>query len=283
MVDDDKIVRAITKVYGEDVVVAGGRFEKISERRDGPTIVIRYPAGKKRFDGRTGLDSQAQWRIHPDDLQRIQLLFPEKFRPILARDSIPAKSDMVDHVHLVGRSFVPPGLFFRSSGSSESEPRRTLVVTLSPPALADLDEDDVTMRRLIALARRERWDVLEVTFLFSRALKNAVDLKHDPNPIGPDHDRILAERARLAERVVVAWGSTMTFGKRQPENIRGRDRDVLDILRDAGHPSVWSFRDPRDPYGQAPLHPQRVAFDMPLSPWTPDSDRANRIRWWPTT
>ena len=81
-----------------------------------------------------------------------------------------------------------------------------VLFVLLNPSTADECEDDPTLRRGIAYARK--WNYGGVVFcnLFAFRTPNPNELKTAKDPIGPDNDKWLRREAELAGLVIAAWG-----------------------------------------------------------------------------
>lgn len=262
----DVLVRVVTRVHGEEVVLQMGRYGKVVELPSGPRVVVRYPAGTKRFDAVTGHDRSGKWHIHEEDLSVVQQLFPDHVRVVRER----WVEGEGKYRTLFGMRFVREDTLRDGGGG-----KRVLVVVLAPSDAAH-EGDSRALVRLVGFAVRERWAQVEVVSLFS-----VVPDKDDPvgsilasdDPVGGDNDRVIAAAAGRADVVVAAWGNTVTFGSRQPTAVRGRDERVLAILRDAGHEVVHAFVVDEGLSSEAPAilkyppHPSHVPIQSLLAPW----------------
>jgi hypothetical protein len=260
---EEPVIRAVATIDGEDVVVAGGRFEKIFVGRSQTRIAVWYPARTKLFDGDTGMDREHDWRIHPDDLRVIQEAHPDIFRVVEKRWR---EAAYPDHVFRVGRSFV--------RDLSDGKLTRALVVLLHPgPGVnGEKDDDrDASLRRVLSFARREAWDIVEVSYLFSRVGDSPDEVRAHAEPIAEGHDEHLRDAASLATKVIAAWGSSIPMGKKQPATTKDRDKRVVKLLKEAGHATLQCFaRDghPRE-FLKYPPHPLNIPRDTPMGVWSP--------------
>jgi hypothetical protein len=135
--------------------------------------------------------------------------------------------------------------------------QRCLFVMLNP-STADASTDDATIRRCKAYASSWSYHVLDVVNLFALRSTDPTALREHTDPVGPDNDSHIANYARHASFVVVAWGSHARQKNGWAHN--GRAAHVMGILREAG-------ADPRC-FGvtgnNQPRHPVRLAKDAPL-------------------
>lgn len=129
--------------------------------------------------------------------------------------------------------------------------RRALFVMLNP-STADEAQDDPTIRRCIAFARREGCGSLEVANLFAWRATDPVELRTAPDPVGPDNDRHIVEAAGRASLIVCAWG---VHGC-----LLGRERAVRQLLAGRALHALGFTKE------GAPRHPLYVKSDAPLWP-----------------
>jgi len=94
------------------------------------------------------------------------------------------------------------------------------------PSTADEVQDDPTIRRCIAYAKRWGYGGLILGNAFALRSTDPRGLYSHADPNGPGNDQALAEIAKEADRVVCGWG---THGA-----LMGRGAAVLDIIRQAG-------------------------------------------------
>lgn len=94
------------------------------------------------------------------------------------------------------------------------------------PSTANVSEDDPTIRRCLAFAKRWGFGGLVVTNLFAFRATNPKALAGCIDPVGPLNDEYIGQRADGANLVVCAWGTNGSF--------KGRDLEVLYDLRKRG-------------------------------------------------
>lgn len=74
------------------------------------------------------------------------------------------------------------------------------------PSTADAENDDATIRKCIAYAKRWGFGALCVGNLFAFRATDPMEMKAASDPIGPENDASLAKLARSAGVIVAAWG-----------------------------------------------------------------------------
>ena len=79
------------------------------------------------------------------------------------------------------------------------------------PSTADEHKDDPTIRRCIAFAKAWGYDGLCMTNLFAYRATDPKEMMLAADPIGPQNDQVLTERASKAAVVVAAWGAKGDF------------------------------------------------------------------------
>jgi hypothetical protein len=86
--------------------------------------------------------------------------------------------------------------------------RRPAVFVMLNPSTADALEDDPTIRRCTAFARRERAGGLVVVNLFALRSTDPRALLRHPDPVGPVNDAFVRQAVAGAGTVIVAWGAS---------------------------------------------------------------------------
>jgi hypothetical protein len=106
----------------------------------------------------------------------------------------------------------------RSLGSALRWYRPMLFIMLNP-STADATQDDPTIRRCIAFAKREGMTHLTVVNLFALRATDPRELELADDPIGPENDRHISEEvAKHRGCVVAAWGAHQ-FAKPRAEAV----------------------------------------------------------------
>jgi hypothetical protein len=130
-------------------------------------------------------------------------------------------------------------------------PRFALFIMLNP-SKADEEVLDPTVRRCVKFARAWGFDGLEVCNLFALRSTDPKPLYTVDDPVGPDNDRIILERAAAASLVVLAWGN---HGR-----LNARGKVVRELLFGALIQPKW-FRLTK--HGE-PEHPLYLSADKAL-------------------
>lgn len=126
------------------------------------------------------------------------------------------------------------------AGHELGEPKSCLFVMLNP-STADGEQDDPTIRRCVAFAKRFKYDRLEVVNLFAYRATNPQDVLRmtgDGDPIGPRNQEIIERASADAGLIICAWGAHGSHIG-QDETVRGwmGDRKVHALgCTKEGHP-----------------------------------------------
>lgn len=90
------------------------------------------------------------------------------------------------------------------------------------PSTADETQDDATIRKCIAYAKKWGHGALCMVNLFAFRATQPKDMLAEDDPVGPDNDRVLQSLAWGCPVVIAAWGAHGSH--------RGRDKQVLGML-----------------------------------------------------
>jgi hypothetical protein len=127
------------------------------------------------------------------------------------------------------------------------------------PSTADAARDDPTIRRCIALARRERCGGIEVMNLFAFRATTPGALKTAADPIGPDNDGHLRDLFARHMTILAAWGMHGDF--------IGRAEAVMRLATDSGaRLACLGFT-----AAHQPRHPLYVKGDCTILPFATES------------
>jgi hypothetical protein len=156
-------------------------------------------------------------------------------------------------------SFDPTGRYRYSLGRRWSA-APTLAIIMLNPSQADGSVDDPTIRRCLGLAHSWGFGAIAVVNLFAYRSPHPRVLRQVDDPIGPDNNAALAEAARQADQILLAWGNWGSLGD--------RDRTVLNLL--APHQVKWRCLG-HNLTGQ-PRHPLYVPGSISLRRWSVTDD-----------
>lgn len=158
--------------------------------------------------------------------------------------------------YLLGREFAALQGDLLNGWDSLPGRDRVLFVMLNP-SLASERRDDPTLRRCIGLAHRWGFRALELVNLFALVTPDPRQLRATPDPVGPRNDACIRQRARAADRIVLAWGNHGAFGARADA--------VLAMLLRCGRP-LFHLGLTREGH---PRHPLYLPGDVEPMPWAP--------------
>lgn len=128
-----------------------------------------------------------------------------------------------------------------------------LVFVMLNPSTADASEDDPTIRRCVAFAKRQGFGGILVVNLFAFRSTDPKVMARAVDPVGPDNDEAI-EQAVSGRTVLVAWGANAT---------RERAKAVTHLLSSLDC-AVYSLGVTK---GGHPRHPLYIRGDQPFEPW----------------
>lgn len=134
---------------------------------------------------------------------------------------------------------------------------RLLAFVMLNPSTADADQDDPTIRRCLAFAKREGYDGIDVANVYAWRATDPRALLSAANPFG-DNDTHLLDLSLRHKVIVCAWGSNaiqahVDHARRILTGKRGSHTARLFCLGTTKNGS--------------PRHPLYVRGDAPLLPW----------------
>ncbi len=143
------------------------------------------------------------------------------------------------------------------------------------PSTADENVDDLTLKRCIHFAEREKCGILEVVNLFAYRETNHKKLNElsKEKAIGKENLKYITLAIEAADIVIVAWGENGIKKKRV------KDREVIRLL-DHYAPKIYCLGKTKDGH---PRHPSRLRNDQIIINFrdnTPISDQLNRNCPW---
>ena len=139
---------------------------------------------------------------------------------------------------------------------TRGEGRRLAFVMLNP-STADASQDDPTIRRCLAFAKREGYDGIDVANVYAWRATDPRELFAAGNPFG-DNDRHLICTALLHDVVVCAWGANVF-----PSHAE-HTRKILSESRNGHRPRLVCLGTTKN---GSPRHPLYVRGDTPLIDW----------------
>jgi hypothetical protein len=128
------------------------------------------------------------------------------------------------------------------------------------PSTADAEADDPTIRKCVGFAKRWGCEGIEVVNLFAWRATDPAHLCIPADPTGIQNDEHVAEAARTAPTIVVAWGGRPP---RLPAPVfRARIDRVLALFEGRAQCLGWTH------LGE-PWHPLMLAYETALRPVGP--------------
>jgi hypothetical protein len=122
----------------------------------------------------------------------------------------------------------PCGLYRYDLTRSWDRARPRALFVMLNPSTADATQDDPTIRRCVGFARAWGCGGIVVCNLFALRSTDPKALYRHADPVGPDNDATLLDRAAMAKLTVCAWGAH--------GHLRGRGRTVAKLLAAAKMP-----------------------------------------------
>jgi hypothetical protein len=106
------------------------------------------------------------------------------------------------------------------------DPENRVCFLMVNPSTADYHDDDQTLTKCTAIAKRWGFEALDVVNLFGWVSPYVVDLLACVDPVGPGNDTQVVDCVRRASRVVLAWGRY----DKVPVLMKARADRVRDLL-----------------------------------------------------
>ena len=128
-----------------------------------------------------------------------------------------------------------------------------LVWIMLNPSVADMNQDDPTIRRVRGFSELWGFGGFTVVNLFAEIQTNPAMMGFTCDPVGPENDDYIARAAEGAERIVCAWGAGCPW--------QYRPKAVLGMLLGA---PLFCLGVTKDGH---PRHPLYVRVDKELEPF----------------
>lgn len=129
-----------------------------------------------------------------------------------------------------------------------------LVFVMLNPSTADAMQDDPTIRKCIAFAKRLGYGGIAVVNLFAFRATKPADMRSSVDPIGPDNDKHIVEHCRDWDGmsdVCCAWGGNAKMDS-------PRVRRVLELIKRAGSvPKALALN-----ADGTPQHPLMLSYEV---------------------
>ncbi|ERG68013.1 DUF1643 domain-containing protein [Exiguobacterium chiriqhucha] len=120
------------------------------------------------------------------------------------------------------------------------------------PSVGNQEQEDPTLKKCIAYAKKWGYDGLNVVNLFAYISTEPKELKKQIDPVGPDNDRHVLEAIRNSEKVIVAWGQSI-----RTAFVKTRIKETLELLN-----SVDTYTLELTVCGEFPKHPLFLRGDL---------------------
>lgn len=111
-------------------------------------------------------------------------------------------------------------------------------ILLNPSVTSD-QEDDETIHRCIEYSKRWNYGAMDIVYLFAYRTTFIKDLLNREEPVGAETDRYILDSVQKADKVVLAWGGTGNFMRRNQvvlDQLKNKDLYCLKLLID-GNPA----------------------------------------------
>ncbi|WP_299722255.1 DUF1643 domain-containing protein [uncultured Tateyamaria sp.] len=143
----------------------------------------------------------------------------------------------------------------------DADGKRVNFVMLNPSTATEV-QNDPTVERCERRARALGFGSFAVTNIFAWRDTDPKAMRAAADPIGPDNDAAIRERATWADHVIAAWGTHgahLDRGAQVAEALASVARPLFHLgLSKAGHPK----------------HPLYLPYTQSPEPWTPPTPRA---------
>lgn len=135
---------------------------------------------------------------------------------------------------------------------------RALFVMLNPSTATEV-QNDPTVERCERRARTLGFGSFAVANIFAFRATDPRVMRAEPDPIGPENDRIIGDLALTADRIICAWGTHgahLSRGAQVERLLRPLAPSLYHLgLSQAGHPK----------------HPLYIGYDTQPQPWAPQA------------
>lgn len=151
-----------------------------------------------------------------------------------------------------GRAIIHGPWRYRLTRSWGGDPAPLVWIMLNP-SVADMNQDDPTIRRVRGFSEAFGFQGFTVVNLFAEIQTDPANLGKLVDPVGPENDDYIAQAAHGAKRIVCAWGAGCPW--------QYRPKAILGML--VGAP-LFCLGTTKDGH---PRHPLYVRGDQELVPF----------------
>ena len=131
---------------------------------------------------------------------------------------------------------------------------KALFIMLNPSTATEM-QNDPTVERCERRARALGFGSFAVTNIFAYRATDPMQMRGQPDPVGPQNDQAIADAVAWADQIICAWGSHGAH--------IGRGTQVAALLRAIGKPL---FHLGLTQFGQ-PKHPLYIGYAVQPMPW----------------
>ena len=134
--------------------------------------------------------------------------------------------------------------------------RPSILFVMMNPSVADLDQDDRTVRRASSFAQTWNYGQLLVGNVFAYRCTDQKRLLETPDPVGPENDAHLLAMAAESAKIIFAYGKPHV-------SLRSRGGEVATLFRAHGH-KLHILRLSQD---GTPVHPLYLPGNLKPTLW----------------
>lgn len=131
----------------------------------------------------------------------------------------------------------------RRWGPLVTNPRQIMFIGLNP-SVADENQDDRTIKRLVGFSKSWGYDAFVICNVFAYVTPEPMEMLKQSDPIGPLNDDRICKNIDRSEAVVACWGNHCPLD---------RQRTICELIESACY-SVYCFRTTKKNRPEHPLY-----------------------------